>query len=155
MRSLGVDALRTLWRTTCRAAGLYQGPRGAVLMLALQGAGLRRAGSRGGKAPRRKREGRQTKSRSPKAEARCSRANTRASGTPILSRSPPCCHLEGCKSIPNRTAMSPPFTACFEIFLPPLGDGDVIDQADRLSSNDAKIAARCGRLFWKNARNLA
>ena len=41
--------------------------------------------------------------------------------------------------------MSPARTECFDIFSPPPGATDVINQIERLNSKDAKIAAR---LVW-------
>jgi hypothetical protein len=46
----------------------------------------------------------------------------------------------------NSPARSPAFTPCFDIFSPLPGERDVISQVERLSSNDAKIAASCVRI---------
>src|SRR6266498_2966003 len=50
------------------------------------------------------------------------------------------------KSRLSKPAMSPPGTACFDIFSPAPGDSDVISQVERLSSNDTKIAPRSMRI---------
>src|SRR6266496_1931054 len=50
------------------------------------------------------------------------------------------------KSRLSKPAMSPPGTACFDIFSPAPGDSDVISQVERLSSNDTKIAPRSVRI---------
>jgi hypothetical protein len=42
----------------------------------------------------------------------------------------------------SRPEMSPPHTECFDIFSPPPGESDVINQVDRLSSKETKIAPR-------------
>jgi hypothetical protein len=52
-------------------------------------------------------------------------------------------------SCPKRSispATSPPRTECFDNFSPPPGDSDVINQVDRLSSNETKIAPRSVRI---------
>src|SRR5260370_23742834 len=43
-------------------------------------------------------------------------------------------------------ATSPPRTTCFDILSPPPGDSEVISHADRLSSNETKIAPRSVRI---------
>src|SRR5215831_21316185 len=50
------------------------------------------------------------------------------------------------KSRLSKPAMSPPGTACFDIFSPAPGESDVISQVERLSSNDTKIAPRSVRI---------
>ena len=45
----------------------------------------------------------------------------------------------------SSAAMSPAFTECFDIFPAKPGDSDVINQMERLSSKEMKIAAR---LVW-------
>src|SRR6516162_3653177 len=50
------------------------------------------------------------------------------------------------KSRLSTPAMSPPGTACFDIFSPAPGDSEVISQVERLSSNDTKIAPRSVRI---------
>jgi hypothetical protein len=42
--------------------------------------------------------------------------------------------------------MSPADTPCFDIFSPPPGEIDVINQVERLSSNETKIAPRLVRI---------
>src|SRR3979411_2776340 len=44
--------------------------------------------------------------------------------------------------------MSPPRTACFDIFSPPSGDSDVISHVDLLSSNETNIAPRSLRIAF-------
>src|SRR6516164_2596673 len=50
------------------------------------------------------------------------------------------------KSRLSTPAMSPPGTACLDIFSPAPGDSEVISQVERLSSNDTKIAPRSVRI---------
>jgi hypothetical protein len=47
--------------------------------------------------------------------------------------------------------MSPAGTECFDIFSPLPGDNDVINQFERLSSNETKIAAYAGHQTMPNA----
>ena len=42
--------------------------------------------------------------------------------------------------------MFPADTPCFDIFSPPPGESDVINQVERLSSNETKIAPRLVRI---------
>ena len=46
----------------------------------------------------------------------------------------------------SKPAMSPPRTTCFDIFSPDPGESDVINQVERLSSNDTKTAPRSVRM---------
>jgi hypothetical protein len=46
----------------------------------------------------------------------------------------------------NSAAMFPADTPCFDIFSPPPGESDVINQVERLSSNETKIAPRLIRI---------
>src|SRR5271165_6559797 len=46
----------------------------------------------------------------------------------------------------NSAAMFPADTPCFDILSPPPGETDVINQVERLSSNETKIASRLVRI---------
>jgi hypothetical protein len=50
-----------------------------------------------------------------------------------------------CDKRASSAGMSPAGTECFDIFSPPPGDSDVINQIERLNSTEAKIASR---LVW-------
>ncbi len=51
-----------------------------------------------------------------------------------------------CAKRSNSRLISPPRTACFDIFSPPPGDSEVISQFDRLNSSETKIAPRSVRI---------
>src|ERR1700720_4122165 len=52
----------------------------------------------------------------------------------------------------SSAAMFPADKPCFDIFSPPPGESDVINQVERLSSNETKIAPRLVRIAVGSAK---